>query len=343
MLARSALASLRTAARQAAPARGYASSATASTSSSAPYFLGAGLAGSLAFYLSTRDQRLRLEESKAPAAASAGNAQGMKKDEAGAVKVEGDAALSPKEFRDFELTEVIPYNHNTSRFIFSLPDGTSSGLTVASALVTKAAKEGECLNDKGKPVIRPYTPVTAPDVEGKLELLVKHYNGGAFTEYLFKLKPGDKISMKGPIPKHPWKPNQYESVAMIAGGSGITPMWQVMQAIDANPEDKTKVTLLFSNVTEADILLRKEFEDLAARKPEQFSVQFVLDKPPKGWAGPTGYVDGDLVTRALEKFGTTPDQKDKIKVFVCGPPGQVKALAGAKKELGYTKEQVYKF
>lgn len=43
----------------------------------------------------------------------------------------------------------------------------------------------------------------------------------------------------------------------------------------------------------------------------------MLDKPPKGWAGPTGYVDGDLVTSALKKFGTTPDQKDKIKVFVC--------------------------
>lgn len=47
---------------------------------------------------------------------------------------------------------------------------------------------------------------------------------------------------------------------MIAGGSGVTPMWQIMQAIDANPADKTKAVLVFGNVTEADILLRKEFE-----------------------------------------------------------------------------------
>ena len=45
-----------------------------------------------------------------------------------------------------------------------------------------------------------------------------------------------------------------------------------MQAIDANPEDKTKCTLIFSNVTEEDILLRKEFEALAAKKPDQFKV-----------------------------------------------------------------------
>ena len=44
-----------------------------------------------------------------------------------------------------------------------------------------------------------------------------------------------------------------------------------MQAIDNNPEDKTKVTLLFSNVTEEDILLRKEFEAMQKRKPDQFS------------------------------------------------------------------------
>ncbi|GAA5826172.1 hypothetical protein JCM3770_003193 [Rhodotorula araucariae] len=344
-------------------ARSYATSATASTSSSAPYFLGAGLAGSAVFWLSTRDQRLQLQDAKAGTAKGTAQAQGSggadfqgvesTKD---GVKVKGESALSNDEFREFKLAEVIPYNHNTSRFVFDLPDGTSSGLTIASALVCKAAKEGECLNDKGKPVIRPYTPVTAPDVEGKLELLIKHYKGGAFTEYIFGLKPGDSIAMKGPIPKHPWKANEFESVGFIVGGSGVTPAWQILQAIDANPNDKTKATLIFANVTEEDILLRKEFEDLAARKPDQFQVHFVLDQPPKGWKGPTGYVNGEIVKEALKAFGTTPDKGDKVKIFVCGPPGQVKAISGPKKSMkdqgeltgvlaaeNWKAEQVFKF
>ncbi|GAA5980037.1 hypothetical protein JCM11641_008269 [Rhodosporidiobolus odoratus] len=325
--------------------RGYATQATQQTSNLAPYLLGAGLAGSAAFYYSTRDQRALLQQ----------QSQGVKSTGEGGVKVQGESALSPDEFRSFPIEEIIPYNHNTSRFIFSLPEGTSSGLTVASALICKAAKEGEGLNDKGKPVIRPYTPTTAPDVEGKLELLVKHYKGGAFTEYLFGLKKGDSIAFKGPIPKHPWKPNQYESVAFIAGGSGIT-MWQVLQAINANPEDKTKATLIFSNVTEEDVLLRKEFEALAKNKPDQFRIVFVLDKPPSGWKGPTGYVNKELIRKELKDFKTGPDGGEKVKVFVCGPPGQVKAIAGSKKspkdqgplegilkELGYKEDQVYKF
>ena len=89
-------------------ARSYATSATASTSSSAPYFLGAGIAGSAVFYLSTRDQRLQLQEAKTGAAKSA--AQGVKQTEDGGVKVQGESALSNDEFRDFKLAEVIPYN-----------------------------------------------------------------------------------------------------------------------------------------------------------------------------------------------------------------------------------------
>ena len=135
--------------------RGYATATrSGGISSTAPYFLGAGLAGSLAFYYSTSSQRSLLAESSQ-------STQSSKK----------ESALNPDEFRSFKLSKVIPYNHNSSRFVFDLPEGTDSGLNVASALVVKAAKEGEALGKNGKPVVRPYTPTTAPNVEGKLVCL----------------------------------------------------------------------------------------------------------------------------------------------------------------------------
>lgn len=219
------------------------------------------------------------------------------------------------------MAKVEPYNHNTASYTFELPPGTDSGLSVASALVVKAAEEGGCVDDKGKPVIRPYTPVTAPNVEGKLELLIKRYEGGKMSQHIHGLKPGQSLAIKGPIPKFQYKANEFDEVAFIAGGSGITPMWQVMQHIDANPSDKTKATLIFSNVTEQDILLRERFDDLAKRKPDQFKIVYTLDKPPSGWQGATGYVSQDLVAKHVP----LPAHGDKIKVFVCGPPGQMKA------------------
>lgn len=52
---------------------------------------------------------------------------------------------------------------------------------------------------------------------------------------------------------------------------------------------------------------------LVKRKPDQFKVEFVLDKPPSGWKGHSGYVDQKILSQALPgaAFG------DRIKIFVC--------------------------
>ena len=46
-------------------------------------------------------------------------------------------------------------------------------------------------------------------------------------------------------------------VSMIAGGSGITPMLQVITAVLADPNDDTELALLYANHTEGDILVRQ--------------------------------------------------------------------------------------
>jgi cytochrome-b5 reductase len=67
--------------------------------------------------------------------------------------------------------------------------------------VTKAANEDDLRDDKGKPVIRPYTPVTTPDAEGHVDFLVKKYENGVMSKHIHSLKPGDSLAIKGPIPK----------------------------------------------------------------------------------------------------------------------------------------------
>ena len=111
-----------------------------------------------------------------------------------------------------------------------------------------------------------------------------------------------------------WKANEFEHVGLIAGGTGITPMYQLLQAIDSNPQDKTKATLLFGNVTEDDILLKEAFADFQKRKPDQFKIEYVIEKPSKAWKGLSGYIGHD----ALAKNLPLPGQGDKIKLFVCG-------------------------
>ncbi|CAL5872980.1 uncharacterized protein PFLUO_LOCUS7249 [Penicillium psychrofluorescens] len=248
---------------------------------------------------------------------------------------------------DLKLASVENLSSNTKRFRFEFEDKEAvSGLHVASALLTKFQPEGA-----EKPVIRPYTPTSDEETPGYLDLVIKSYPNGPMSEHIHSMNPDQRLSMKGPLPKYPWEANKHDHVCLIAGGTGITPMYQLARQIFKNPEDKTKVTLVFGNVTEQDILLKKELQELENTYPQRFRAFYVLDTPPKEWTGGKGYINKELLKTVL------PEPKEEnIKLFVCGPPGLYKAVSGTKvspkdqgelsgvlQELGYSKDQVFKF
>lgn len=59
---------------------------------------------------------------------------------------------------------------------------------------------------------------------------------------------------------------------MIAGGTGITPMYQVAHAILKDPRDRTDISLIFGNISEEDILIPEELDALAKAHPKRFKV-----------------------------------------------------------------------
>ena len=170
---------------------------------------------------------------------------------------------------------------------------------------------------------------------------------------------GDTLDFKGPILKRAYKPNQYDHIGMVAGGTGITPMLQVVDEIIANKEDKTKVSLVFGNLSESDILLKGEIDARAKAHPDKFAVYYVVDKAPSkyfwqsAWTGGVGYVTKEMLAEKM------PPPSDKSMVFVCGPPPMYKAICGPKgtkedpkaqgeldgllKDMGYTSAGVFKF
>jgi len=251
-------------------------------------------------------------------------------------------------FVSLKLEEVENINHNTKRFRFSFEDPNSvSGLKIASALLTKFQAEG-----MEKPVMRPYTPISDEDTKGYLDLMIKQYPNGPMSTHIHDMKPGQRLDFKGPLPKYPWTDNKHDHIALLAGGTGITPMFQLCRAIFNNKAENTKVTLVFGNISEEDILLKGELASLENEFPNRFKAFYVLDKPPKGAAQ---YTKGFMTKELLQKVLPAPSEQN-IKVFVCGPPGLMKAISGPKKspadqgdlagtlsELGYSKDQVYKF
>lgn len=135
-------------------------------------------------------------------------------------------------------------------------------------------------------------------------------------------------------------------VGMIAGGTGIAPMMQVLREILDNPQDKTIVHLLFVNRHEQDILLKEEIDRLLALHPQQLQVTYVVSQPlSKEWKGERGHLTLDLIHRCM------PPPGDQSLIFVCGPPGFVTHVSGKKKirgvvsgllkDAGYTRKNLH--
>jgi len=255
---------------------------------------------------------------------------------------QGGSGLDPNSFKPLKLASIKDYNHNTKIFEFELPNKNASlDLPVSSFVLAKTMIDG-------KEVIRPYTPIHQ-DEKGKVSLLIKVYPTGALTKHIFSLKTGDTLDIKGPIPKLKYTANMKKQIGMVAGGTGITPMLQVIQEVLKNNADKTRVALVFANIGDKDILLKDELDRLQA-KHKNFSVHYVLEKPPAGFNGSAGFVTEDVLKKTIP-----PPGADTL-VYVCGPPGMMNAISGPKAKdfsqgdlsgalanLGYNKDQVFKF
>lgn len=122
------------------------------------------------------------------------------------------------------------------------------------------------------------------------------------TQYLEKLAIGQSVRVRGPKGAFRYTPNIARRIGMIAGGTGITPMFQILNAIvkGRSSGDLTEVDLIFANVTAEDILMGKELNTLA--QVGGVRIHFVLDRPPPGWKGGVGYVTADMIKVSSIRF-----------------------------------------
>ena len=219
----------------------------------------------------------------------------------------------------------------------------------------------------GTTVQRAYTPTAV--YENAFDLLVKVYRpnerfpkGGAMSQYLEQLAVGAEIRVKGPVGRMEYlgsgefelmrphtsptavgtsagpltNPAQFPAVrktfkhvAMVAGGTGITPMYQVIKAVEAE-KGKGKgptLSLIYGNQTPDDILLQRELETLAENKT--VAVTLTVDRAIEGWKGLVGVMDQEkLVTNV-------PAPSDDTLVLICGPPMMNKVVRDTLEKLGH--------
>ncbi|KAI8711967.1 hypothetical protein NCS52_01461800 [Fusarium sp. LHS14.1] len=237
--------------------------------------------------------------------------------------------LQPDHFQEFELVEKISISHNVAIYRFNLPSPESIlGLPIGQHISISAQVTQP--DGTSKEITRSYTPISGDDQPGSFDLLIKSYPQGNISRYIDTLTPGQTIHIRGPKGSFVYTPNMVRHFGMIAGGTGITPMLQIINAIVRGRAsgDKTEVDLIFANVNSEDILL-KERLDALAKVDAGIRIHYVLNNPPAGWTGGVGFVGAEMVTKWL------PKPKNDVKILLCGPPPMVSAMKKITESLGY--------
>lgn len=281
-----------------------------------------------------------------------------------------------KERQRVEILDVKELSHDTKRVRLSLGDNrTILGLPVGKHLVVYAPNPAQCLTkgswngkqdpDNGKEEVeRKYTPVTGNETPGYVDLVVKVYrpgtfhmsdgkevtweDGGKVSLYLDQKKPGDFIEIKGPVGlneylgkgefKLPGRTVKVKEVGMLAGGTGLTPMLQVVTAALRDEGDTCNFTLIYANKTEGDILCRDLLEQAERDSDGRFKVHYTLDFPPAEWQQLSGFITPEMIK------GCLPSPSKETLVLMCGPPPMIEFACKANLELlGYPKESMVVF
>lgn len=241
------------------------------------------------------------------------------------------SSIHPGKWNDFELIDKTVISRNSAIYRFQLSrEDEILDIPVGHHLAC-------CFTINGKDEIRYYSPISNQFDFGFFDILVKSYEKGLVSSKFASLKEGQTVKFRGPVGKLNYVPNSSKEIGLIAGGSGITPILQVITAIITNRDDVTKVSLIFANETENDILLKLEIDEIAKKYPG-FTVHYTLTHPPADWDGSKGYVSQEMIEKYLPK----PDEDNKL--MICGPPQMKKLVNELAENAGWDKDsQIFNF
>ena len=180
---------------------------------------------------------------------------------------------------------------------------------------------------------RAFSLANPPHQDQLLELHIRYYDGGLFSEYAFNdLKEKTILRIEGPLGQFTLQESD-RPIIMLAGGTGFAPIKSLIE-YSIKIKDERPVIIYWGVRKEADLYLH----DLATswtNDTHHISYIPVLSdtKNLNGWNGKTGFVHEAVLK----------DHADlsKFDIYACGPPPMIKAVVNTFPSQGLNRERLF--
>ena len=248
------------------------------------------------------------------------------------------AVLMPT-FQHFKICEINGKQHPTDSFHLTLKIKVTGAAFSLYGL-------GKHVEIRKTDVSRFYTPYTTPTCShDEVLLLVKCYPKGKLSPYITSLKVGDKLEIRGPMAGLTRGfLDGIEHVNMVCGGTGITPLLQILSSLISKKPDtysiRTVTILLSSSDTSECQPLTKDLKLIQASLPFikiQLNVT-ITRNPPSDWSGLTGRITPELLSNM---FPVNP----KTKILCCGSDSFNESISNCLGSggIGYKDDEIFIF
>jgi len=181
-------------------------------------------------------------------------------------------------------------------------------------------------------VKRSYTIASAPTRRDYVEVTVKREERGTVSGFLHNVHEGDTLQTTGPSGNFTFLGDGANSIVLISGGVGVTPMMSVVRYLTDRswPGD---MFFIFGCRGEPDVIYREELEYLQKRYPNLHLTIAAMEVGSAAWPYATGTITKELVAQAVPHIATR-------RVHLCGPKPMMDAMKSVLAELGVPAEQI---
>lgn len=228
-------------------------------------------------------------------------------------------------FYTLKVAEIRKETNDSAHVVFEVPEEFKHHFSY---------KQGQYLTLRfiinGEDLRRSYSIVNAPSEKNPhIEVLVKHLEGGKVSSYInTSLKAGDFVEVlppEGHFHTHYNAANDKVYVG-LAAGSGISPVLSnIKEALYQEP--KANAFLFFSNRTFADIIFRRQIDELAEKFGGRLRVVYLISREKHSEDELfEGRISAEKVNLLLEKFTEIP--VPEATYFICGPADMIKDVSG---------------